>query len=120
MSMVRIAVRVPQSLADELRVEGEAHGCDLSWAVRRRLSADIRGAGVESARSIERSGNGASLPVLPKAKGVSTKLHPVQPVRNKLVDGGGHQSGPTGEPHEGHRVYKSGDGRYCGDCKVNF
>src|ERR1035438_5697261 len=45
MSMVRIAVRVPQSLADELRVEGEAHGCDLSWAVRRRLNADKAGDG---------------------------------------------------------------------------
>ena len=99
----------------------------LWWGIERQevlngnsKDADIRGTGSDATGGNGRSGDGASLPVLPKATRKPVKLYTVQPVRGKLVAGGGHQPGPTDEPHKGHRVYKSGDGRYCGDCKVNF
>lgn len=34
-----VTVRLPESLVDELREEGVKSGSDLSWALRRRLSA---------------------------------------------------------------------------------
>lgn len=43
MSMVRIAARIPESLATEIQAEADAMGLPFSWAVRRRLS----GRGVE-------------------------------------------------------------------------
>ena len=113
MSMVRIAVRVPQSLADELRVEGEAHGCDLSWAVRRRLNADIRGSGTEPAGPTQRSGNGASVSVLPQAEGKPKRLHPVQPVRSELAGGGNE---PTKLPEHGPASCAKGS---CPHGKLN-
>ena len=87
---------------------------------KEKTNVDVRGTGSDATGGNGRSRDGATLPILPKATRKPVKLHPVQPMRGELVAGGGHQPGPTDEPHKGHRVYKSGDGRYCGDCKVNF
>ncbi len=86
----------------------------------RSKDGDVRGAAVDASGGDERSGNRTSVPVLRKRKGKPVELHPVQPVRGELVSGGGHRPGPTGESHKGHRVYKSGEGWYCGDCRVSF
>ena len=38
MGMVRIAARIPESLATEIQAEADAMGLPFSWAVRSRLS----------------------------------------------------------------------------------
>jgi hypothetical protein len=40
--MEHVTVRLPSDLVDALRSEGEAMGCGMSWAVRRRLERPIR------------------------------------------------------------------------------
>jgi hypothetical protein len=37
--MEHVTVRLPSELVDELHREGEAMGCGMSWAMRRRLEA---------------------------------------------------------------------------------
>jgi hypothetical protein len=37
--MEHVTVRLPSDLVDELHREGEAMGCGMSWAMRRRLEA---------------------------------------------------------------------------------
>ena len=85
------------------------------WKVRRygNVGVDADDAGATTGGSGER----AAVPSVRKAKGKAVKLHPVQPVRDELVGGAGHLQAPA---HEGHSVYRAGDGRYCSDCKVNF
>jgi hypothetical protein len=37
--MEHVSIRLPSDLVEALRSEGEAMGCGMSWAVRRRLEA---------------------------------------------------------------------------------
>jgi len=64
-----------------------------------------------------RKGKRAPVPVLQKAKGDKKRLHPVQPVRGELEQGGRHQQGPS---HDGHQTYPAGDQQWCSTCQLYF
>ena len=88
-----------------------------------KLQNDDAGrAGSGTAGAVKRKGNGASLPMVRKAKSPAVGLHPVQPVRNELDQRGGHLEGPKGGApggdvtHAGHRTYKNGDEWWCSTC----
>jgi hypothetical protein len=49
--MEHISIRLPSDLVDALRSEGEAMGCGMSWAVRRRLE-ERREAGTPRSRQL--------------------------------------------------------------------
>lgn len=58
-----------------------------------------------------------TVPVLPKAKGKTKHVHPMQPLRNELVQGAGHLQSSS---HEGHKTFIAGDGHWCSDCKESY
>lgn len=78
--------------------------------VGRVHDADQRGAAGGSRKR-------ATVPVLPKAKGKAEHIHPVQSVRDELVQGSGYLQASA---HEGHQTFIAGDGHWCSDCSVAF
>jgi hypothetical protein len=46
-----VTVRLPSDLVDELQREGEAMGCGMSWAMRRRLEASGKASSRRSRKS---------------------------------------------------------------------
>jgi Ribbon-helix-helix protein, copG family len=49
--MEHVTVRLPSELVDELHREGEAMGCGMSWAMRRRLEAASKSGSRRSRKS---------------------------------------------------------------------
>jgi hypothetical protein len=49
--MEHVTVRLPSDLVDELHREGEAMGCGMSWAMRRRLEAASKSSSRRSRKS---------------------------------------------------------------------
>ncbi len=64
------------------------------------------------------SGKRTAVPVLPKAQGKAQHVHPVQSVREELVQRSGHIEASTYEACKagGHTVFRAGSGWYCKDC----
>jgi len=94
---------VPEELHRRLKACAAVAGLTLETYCIAQLeagNADNRGSGTEPARSFERSGNHASVPVVRSAKGSKKRLHPMQPVREELASGG---NGPAqlSEPQPG-------------------
>ena len=56
--MEHVIVRLPSDLVDELYREGEAMGCGMSWAMRRRLEAASKASSRRSRRSEGNEPNG--------------------------------------------------------------
>ena len=87
--------------------------------------ADDRGEvrGFEAGLS-ERSGNGAAVSDVRKAKGKKVNLRKVQRMRGELAGRGRpddqRESQPVQETHAGHQTYPYGEKRYCSECKVYF
>ena len=86
--------------------------------------------GVE-AGSVKRGRDGTAVPIVRKAKGSEKRLHPVQPVRGELAEGGGSRERPeTTESVKvvggvcpngaSHRIYPNGDDWWCSDCKKSY
>lgn len=75
---------------------------------------------------LERGGDHAAVPVLPKAKSAAKRLRAVQPVRGELAGRGGSEPQPEGravgevfgkcpvDPR--HKFYRNGPGFWCADC----
>ena len=80
---------VPVELHRRLKAEAATAGMSLElWCICRlgEPHVDIPRPGSKQERQIERSRNGARLPVLQKAESVAERLYPVQPLRDKLVE----------------------------------
>jgi hypothetical protein len=56
--MEHVTVRLPSDLVDELHREGEAMGCGMSWAMRRRLEAAGKASSHRSRRSERNESHG--------------------------------------------------------------
>jgi hypothetical protein len=75
---------------------------------------------------LERAGDHAAVPVLPKAKGAAKRLRAVQPVRDKLAGRGGPEPQPEGRAvgevfgkcpvNPKHRFLPNGKHYWCADC----
>lgn len=59
--------------------------CGAGQPAPRGRNADTRVTGADERRPAQRSGNGAAVPVLQKAKSGKKHVHPVQPVRDELA-----------------------------------
>lgn len=101
-----------------------AHCIRLLEGTNGSSNVDVRAAGAIEAESQERSGNGTRLPVVRKTKSKAQRLHPVQPMRDKLAGGREHhgesQGGTLAEVHAGHQTYKAGEQQYCSTCRTYF
>jgi hypothetical protein len=92
-----ISVRLPASLAAELRAEADREQRSLAWVIVQRLGGSnggsndnyaLRGSGSDAGVSAQRTGDRTALPVLPKAKSGTKRLHTVQSVRRELARSG--------------------------------
>lgn len=104
--------------AASARVTLKDHCVGLLEATRGRRDDDGRGSGSSSGSEIERTGNGATMPVLPKAKSSPKRLHPMHEVRAELESGASDRSASIS--HATHRTYRAGNKTWCTDCKLYF
>jgi len=136
----------PDELAKELKVEAAASGMTLKELVvlkcarkgvvnegtgREDNSDHARGVGGGEAEATGRGRDGTAVSVLQSSKGNKKRLHPVQPVRGKLAERGGHNEGPEAAESvkvvngvcpvdEKHRFYRNGESWWCSDCKKSY
>jgi len=83
-----------------IRIEGKtpthcSHCHSRRWNSGAGKDAELRGAGVASPGSPERSGNRGTVPVVPSTKSPAKRLHPVQQPRSELAQGRGSDQRPT-------------------------
>jgi hypothetical protein len=79
----------------------------------------VRGAGSGETGAVERGGDDAAVPVLPKAKGGAKRLHKVQPVRDQLATGNGLEHAAALWPCPTHpgKSYRNGAHLGCIECE---
>lgn len=95
-----VSVRLPSNLVAEIDLQAKDESRSRAKVIQLRLREsygldDGKGTGSGPGRAAERSGGGASVPVLSKAKGSAKHVHAVQPVRGKLA---GRRDGVAGLP----------------------
>lgn len=125
---IHVTLRLPVSLVEEIDLQAKAEMRSRSQVILRRLYG-VEGVDADDSRGeVERSGDGAAVPILPKAKGKAKRLHKVQPVRDKLARRRGFDQKPVVEQgavprveaHEGHRVLPYAHKKWCSDCRVFY
>jgi hypothetical protein len=130
MGLIRLK-SVPEGLHRRLKSEAAMAGVTLEILCIGKLEVKD-GSGIEAgnevvhddtgrgrsgkAGSTRRGGDGAAMSVVQEAKGTAKRLHPVQPLRDKLD---GRTGSVKGSSHEGHRVLPNGDKQWCSDCRVD-
>lgn len=124
---IHITLRLPAELVEEIDQQAKRESRSRSQMIVLRLGGnhgDVKGheraarrTDGDEAKDQHGSRNRGTVPVLRDTKSHANDVHPVQPVRDELVQGSGCVQAPT---HADHLTFVSGDKHWCSDCRVYY